>query len=109
MRCAATLQQPRERRGCAAWTLINWLTSPEIAGAWSRSPATQPRESPSATCPRWRASWPSMAADGGAGSAAYARGWFATCDTVGVRKALEDGVEAILSGDRKLLGSRPKR
>ena len=29
---------------------------------------------------------------------AYARGWFATYNTVGVRKALEDGVQAVLSG-----------
>ena len=35
---------------------------------------------------------------GGAGSVAYARGWFATYNTVAVRKALEDGVQAVLSG-----------
>jgi sn-glycerol 3-phosphate transport system substrate-binding protein len=29
---------------------------------------------------------------------AYARGWFATYNVVGVRKALEDGVQAVLSG-----------
>ena len=29
---------------------------------------------------------------------AYARGWFSTYDTVAVRKALEDGVQAVLSG-----------
>ena len=29
---------------------------------------------------------------------AYARGWFATYNTVAVRKALEDGVQAVLSG-----------
>ena len=29
---------------------------------------------------------------------AYARGWFAIYNTVGVRKALEDGVQAVLSG-----------
>ena len=28
----------------------------------------------------------------------YARGWFSTYNTVGVRKALEDGVQAVLSG-----------
>ena len=29
---------------------------------------------------------------------AYARGWFDTYNTVAVRKALEDGVQAVLSG-----------
>ena len=29
---------------------------------------------------------------------AYARGWFSTYNVVGVRKALEDGVQAVLSG-----------
>ena len=29
---------------------------------------------------------------------AYARGWFATHNVVGVRKELEDGVQAVLSG-----------
>ena len=28
----------------------------------------------------------------------YARGWFSTYNTVAVRKALEDGVQAVLSG-----------
>ena len=28
----------------------------------------------------------------------YARGWFDTYNTVAVRKALEDGVQAVLSG-----------
>ena len=32
---------------------------------------------------------------------AYARGWFATYNTVGVRKALEDGVQSVLSGNSK--------
>jgi sn-glycerol 3-phosphate transport system substrate-binding protein len=31
----------------------------------------------------------------------YARGWFATYDTVGVRKAMEDAVQAVLSGKAK--------
>ena len=32
---------------------------------------------------------------------AYARGWFATYNMVGVRKALEDAVQAVLSGKAK--------
>ena len=31
----------------------------------------------------------------------YARGWFSTYDTVAVRKAMEDAVQAVLSGKAK--------
>ena len=36
----------------------------------------------------------------------YARGWFATYNIVGGRKALEDGVQAVLSGKAKDLCAR---
>src|SRR4029077_8958157 len=86
-------------RQAAAWTLIDWLTSPEIAGGWSRFTGyfapriaaydlsemkTYIAEHPDAK----------VALD----QLAYARGWFATYNTVAVRKALEDGVQAVLSG-----------
>ena len=84
-------------REAAAWTLINWLTSPEIAGGWSRFTGHRPlavHDLPEMKS--FMAEHPDakVALD----QLAYARGWFATYNTVGVRKALEDGVQAVLSG-----------
>jgi sn-glycerol 3-phosphate transport system substrate-binding protein len=86
-------------REAAAWTLIKWLTSPEIAGSWSRftgyfAPRIAAYDLPEMKS--FTAEHPDakVALD----QLAYARGWFATYNTVGVRKALEDGVQAVLSG-----------
>jgi sn-glycerol 3-phosphate transport system substrate-binding protein len=90
-----------ERRA-AAWTLIKWLTSPEIAGGWSRftgyfAPRIAAYDLPEMKT--YLAAHPDakVALD----QLAYARGWFATYDTVGVRKAMEDAVQAVLSGKAK--------
>ena len=90
-----------ERRA-AAWTLIKWLTSPEIAGGWSRftgyfAPRIAAYDTPAMK--EYLAAHPDakVALD----QLAYARGWFATYDTVGVRKAMEDAVQAVLSGRAK--------
>lgn len=98
----ASLIIPRDNsaeRQAAAWTLINWLTSPEIAGAWSRftgyfAPRIAAYDLPEMKT--YLADHPDakVALD----QLAYARGWFATYNVVGVRKALEDGVQAVLSG-----------
>jgi sn-glycerol 3-phosphate transport system substrate-binding protein len=86
-------------RQAAAWTLVNWLTSPEIAGGWSRftgyfAPRIAAYDLPEMKS--YLAEHPDakVALD----QIVYARGWFATYNTVGVRKALEDGVQAVLSG-----------
>jgi sn-glycerol 3-phosphate transport system substrate-binding protein len=86
-------------RQAAAWTLINWLVSPEIAGGWSRftgyfAPRIAAYDLPDMKS--YMAEHPDakVALD----QLAYARGWFATYNTVAVRKALEDGVQAVLSG-----------
>lgn len=86
-------------RQAAAWTLINWLVSPEIAGSWSRftgyfAPRIAAYDLPDMK--DYLAKYPDakVALD----QLAYARGWFATYNTVGARKALEDGVQAVLSG-----------
>jgi sn-glycerol 3-phosphate transport system substrate-binding protein len=83
----------------AAWTLIDWLVSPEIAGSWSRftgyfAPRIAAYDLPDMKS--YMADHPDakVALD----QLAYARGWFATYNTVAVRKALEDGVQAVLSG-----------
>ena len=86
-------------RQAAAWTLISWLISPEIAGEWSRftgyfAPRIAAYDLPDMK--DYLAAHPDakVALD----QLQYARGWFATYNTVGVRKALEDGVQAVLSG-----------
>jgi sn-glycerol 3-phosphate transport system substrate-binding protein len=83
----------------AAWTLMKWLTSPDVAGHWSRftgyfAPRIAAYDLPEMQA--FIAEHPDakVALD----QLAYARGWFATYNTVGVRKALEDGVQAVLSG-----------
>ena len=86
-------------REAAAWTLIKWLTSPEIAGSWSRFTGYFAPRIAAYDLPEMKsfiAEHPDakVALD----QLAYARGWFATYNTVGVRKALEDGVQAVLSG-----------
>ena len=86
-------------RQAAAWTLINWLISPEIAGEWSRftgyfSPRKAAYDLPDMQ--KFMADHPDakIALD----QLKYAVPWFDTFNTVAVRKAMEDQVQAILSG-----------
>jgi sn-glycerol 3-phosphate transport system substrate-binding protein len=83
----------------AAWQLIKYLTSPEIAGGWSRftgyfAPNMHAYELPEMKDFLAKNPDAKVAID----QLAYARGWFATYNTVAVRKALEDQVQAVLSG-----------
>jgi sn-glycerol 3-phosphate transport system substrate-binding protein len=87
-------------RQAAAWTLINWLTSPDIAGGWSRftgyfAPRIAAYDQPDMKSYIVDHPDAKVALD----QLAYARGWFSTYNVVGVRKALEDGVQAVLSGN----------
>jgi sn-glycerol 3-phosphate transport system substrate-binding protein len=86
-------------RQAAAWTLINWLISPEIAGEWSRftgyfSPRKAAYDLPEMQ--QFIADHPDakIALD----QLKFAVPWFDTFNTVAVRKAMEDQVQAILSG-----------
>ncbi|MDR3534864.1 MAG: ABC transporter substrate-binding protein [Acetobacteraceae bacterium] len=86
-------------RQAAAWTLMKWLTSPEIAGGWSRftgyfAPRIAAYDLPEMKSFMTEHPDAKVAVD----QLAYARSWFATYNVVGVRKALEDGVQAVLSG-----------
>jgi len=88
---------PPERQA-AAWTLIKWLISPEIAGEWSRftgyfSPRKAAYDLPDMQ--RFIADHPDskIALD----QLKYAVPWFDTFNTVAVRKAMEDQVQAIFS------------
>ena len=83
----------------AAWTLIRWLTSPAVAGRWSRFTGYFAPNRAAYDLPEMQAylqQYPDarVALD----QLRYARPWFATYQTVPVRKALGDQVQAMLSG-----------
>jgi sn-glycerol 3-phosphate transport system substrate-binding protein len=89
-------------RQAAAWTLINWLTSPEIAGEWSRftgyfAPRKAAYDLPEMKKYLEQYSDAKVALD----QLRYAVPWFDTYNTVAVRKAMEDQVQAVLSGKAK--------
>lgn len=86
----------------AAWKLISFLTSPEINGGWSRftgyfAPVMAAYDLPEMKDYLVKNPDAKVAVD----QLAYAQPWFATFNTVGVRKALEDQVQAVLSGKIK--------
>jgi sn-glycerol 3-phosphate transport system substrate-binding protein len=85
-------------RQAAAWTLINWLVSPEVASEWSRftgyfSPRKAAYSLPDMQ--KFIADHPDakIALD----QLKYAVPWFDTFNTVAVRKAMEDQVQALFS------------
>jgi sn-glycerol 3-phosphate transport system substrate-binding protein len=87
------------QRQAAAWALVNWLTSPETAGHWSRFTGYfAPRKAAYdlAEMKQYLQEHPDakVALD----QLAYAVPWFDTYNTVAVRKAMEDQVQAILAG-----------
>lgn len=86
----------------AGWTLVKWLTSPEVSGAWSRFTGYFAPNRAAYDLPEMKAFLAEhpdakVALD----QLAYAGPWFATYNTVAVRKALEDQVQAVLSGDQQ--------
>ncbi|MBV9735992.1 MAG: ABC transporter substrate-binding protein [Acidisphaera sp.] len=86
-----------ERRQ-AAWKLVNWLTSPEISGEWSRFTGYFAPRKAAYDLPDMKAyvqQYPDakVALD----QLQYAVPWFDTYSTVAVRKAMEDQVQALLS------------
>jgi sn-glycerol 3-phosphate transport system substrate-binding protein len=83
----------------AAWALITWLVSPQIAGGWSRftghfAPRIAAYDEPEMKS--YMGEYPD--AEVALDQLTYARGWFDTYNTMAVRKALEDGIQAVLSG-----------
>jgi sn-glycerol 3-phosphate transport system substrate-binding protein len=97
----ASLILPRgnsPERQQAAWTLIEWLTNPEIAGHWSRFTGYFAPRKAAYDLPKMKQylqQYPDakVALD----QLADAVPWFDTYNTVAVRKAMEDQVQAILS------------
>ncbi len=86
----------------ASWTLIKWLTNPEISGGWSRftgyfAPNRNAYDLPEMKDFLAKNPDAKVALD----QIQYALPWFATYNTVAVRKALEDEMQAVLSGKKK--------
>ena len=91
-----------EQRVQAAWTLMKWLTSPATAARWSRFTGYFAPNRAAYDLPEMQAfieEHPDakVALD----QLRYARPWFATFQTVPVRKALGDQVQLLLSGRAK--------
>ncbi len=87
-----------ERRA-AAWTLAQWLTSPEIAGEWSRftgyfAPNKQAYDLTEMKQFLQQHPDAKVALD----QLAYAVPWFDTFQVVAVRKAMEDQAQALFAG-----------
>lgn len=89
-------------RQAAGWVLIQWMTSPEVAGRWSRFTGYFAPNRGAYDLPEMKEyleKYPDarVALD----QLQYARPWFATYQTVPVRKALGDQVQAMLAGRAK--------
>lgn len=100
----ASLVQPAgldEAKRKAGWTLIAWLTGPEKSGWWSRAtgyfaPNMAAYEQPEMKAFMAKNPDAQIAVD----QLRYAGPWFATYKTVSVRKAIEDELQAVLSGTK---------
>jgi sn-glycerol 3-phosphate transport system substrate-binding protein len=85
----------------AGWTLIQWMTSPEKAGWWSRATGYFAPNRAAYDLPEMRAFLDKNPdARTAVDQLANAKPWFATYRTVPVRKAIEDELQAVLAGKR---------
>jgi sn-glycerol 3-phosphate transport system substrate-binding protein len=85
----------------AAWTLIKWMTSAEKSGWWSRATGYFAPNMGAYDLAEMK-SFLDKAPDAAVAvqQLNFAKPWFATYKTVPVRKALEDEVQAVLSGKK---------
>jgi len=101
----ASLVQPAgldEAKRKAGWTLITWMTAPEKSGWWSRATGYFAPNMGAYDLPAMKEF---LAKNPDAKIAieqlAVAKPWFATYKTVAVRKAIEDELQAVLSGKKQ--------
>jgi sn-glycerol 3-phosphate transport system substrate-binding protein len=91
-----------DARKKAAWTLITWMTNPEKSGWWSRATGYLAPNMAAYDLPEMKAF---IEKNPDAGIAVkqldVAKPWFATYKTVTVRKAIEDELQAVLSGKKQ--------
>ena len=86
----------------AGWKFVKWLSSTETLGGWSRFTGYfAPRISAYGTDEMKAFIGRNPDAKVALDQLAYAKPWFATYQTVAVRKALEDEVQAVLNGKKK--------
>jgi sn-glycerol 3-phosphate transport system substrate-binding protein len=93
---------PEDQRK-AAWTFMTWLTTPQQLASWSRftgyfAPRKSAYELPEMKAFTAQNPDALIALDQ---LQRYGQPWFATFNTVAVRKAMEDEVQAVLSGKKK--------
>jgi sn-glycerol 3-phosphate transport system substrate-binding protein len=86
----------------AAWTFMKWLTAAEQLGSWSRftgyfAPRKSAYEMPEMKT--FTAEHPDALI--AIKQLEYAQPWFATFNTVAVRQAMEDQVQAVITGKKK--------
>ncbi len=88
-----------DARRKAGWTLIKWMTSPAQSGWWSRATGYFAPNMGAYDQPEMKEFLArNPEAETAVKQLAYAKPWFATYKTVAVRKALEDQLQAVLSG-----------
>ncbi len=86
----------------AAWKFIKWLSTPETLGAWSRFTGYfAPRKSSYTMAEMKEFIAKNPDAKVALDQLPFAKPWFATYQTVAVRKALEDEIQAMMNGKVK--------
>jgi sn-glycerol 3-phosphate transport system substrate-binding protein len=91
-----------DEQKAAGWKFAKWLSSTENLGAWSRftgyfSPRISAYDTPEMKDFMAKNPDAKVALD----QLPFAKPWFATYQTVAVRKALEDEMQAVLNGKKK--------
>ena len=86
----------------AGWKFIKWLSSTDTLGGWSRFTGYfSPRKSAYETAEMKTFIAKNPDAKVALDQLPYAKPWFATYQTVAVRKALEDEIQAMMNGKKK--------
>ncbi len=86
----------------AGWKFIKWLSSSETLGGWSRFTGYfAPRKSTYETAAMKEFIARNPDAKVALDQLPFAKPWFATYQTVAVRKALEDEIQAMMNGKKK--------